>query len=115
MYWRKRAVEKDKFHFTPKVYKTFQHFLPPPQKRQKKTRDLEEHAGGGGVAPVVHFAAPVNPVHYSSRTKEATVASITLSWLMMMMTKVMICSDAADDDDDDDDDEEIRIGDVLSC
>ena len=83
--------------------------------RAKQTY-LEEHAGGGGVAPVVHFAAPVNPVHYSSRTKEATVASITLSWLMMMMTKVMICSDAAAaDDDDDDDDEEIRIGDVLSC
>jgi len=39
---------------------------------------LEEHAGGGGVAPVVHFAAPVDPVHYSSRPKETTVASITL-------------------------------------
>ena len=57
--------------------------------RAKQTY-LEEHAGGGGVAPVVHLAAPVYPVHYSSRTKEATVASVTLAWLIMMVMIVML-------------------------
>ena len=67
-----------------------------------------------------NLSAPVDPVHYPSRSKEATVASITLQWLWwlygdgddgddndddvhlwfeMMMMMMMIC----DDDDDDDD------------
>lgn len=39
---------------------------------------LEEHAGGGGVAPVVHLAAPVYTIHSVARAKKATVAAISL-------------------------------------
>jgi len=37
---------------------------------------LEEHAGGRGVAPVVHLAAPVNPIHSLAGAKKATVAAV---------------------------------------
>jgi len=37
---------------------------------------LEEHAGGGGVAPVVHLAAPVYAIHSLTRAEKATVAAI---------------------------------------
>jgi len=39
---------------------------------------LEEHAGGRGVAPVVHLAAPVYTVHSLSSAKKATVAAVSL-------------------------------------
>jgi len=38
---------------------------------------LEEHAGGRGVAPVVHLAAPVYTVHSLARAKKATVAAVS--------------------------------------
>jgi len=37
---------------------------------------LEEHAGGRGVAPVVHLTAPVNAIHSLTRAKKATVAAV---------------------------------------
>jgi len=39
---------------------------------------LEEHAGGRGVAPVVHLTAPVYTVHSLARAKKATVAAVSL-------------------------------------
>jgi len=39
---------------------------------------LQHHAGGGGVAPVMHLTAPVNPIHGVTRAKEPTVATIAL-------------------------------------
>lgn len=38
---------------------------------------LEEHAGGRGVAPVVHLTAPVYTVHSLARAKKATVAAVS--------------------------------------
>lgn len=37
---------------------------------------LQDHAGGGGVAPVMHLAAPVNTIHGVTRPKEPAVAAI---------------------------------------
>jgi len=38
---------------------------------------LEEHAGGRGVAPVMHLTAPVYTVHSLARAKKATVAAVS--------------------------------------
>lgn len=37
---------------------------------------LQDHAGGGGVAPVVHLAAPVNTIHSVTGPEEPAVAAI---------------------------------------
>jgi len=39
---------------------------------------FQDHAGGGGVAPIMHLAAPVNTIHSVPRPKKPTVAPIAL-------------------------------------
>lgn len=37
---------------------------------------LQEHAGGRGVTPVVHLAAPVNSIDCVARAQKSTVAAV---------------------------------------
>jgi len=39
---------------------------------------LQVHAGGGGVAPIMHLAAPVYSIHWVTMSKKSAEASITL-------------------------------------